>query len=151
MFVGAGSSDGGGSIVSAAIAARLGLPYLGDAADITLVDAAGVPAVRVKRPLHGGHEVVQVSLPAVVMGTQLLGEPRYPSLRGIMAARSREIVTWDLAALDIDPGDVGPGAATTHVTGTTTPPARGAARVVTTPPAEAALTVVDLLASRGLI
>ena len=73
-------------MVSAAIAARLGLPYLGDAAEIELV---GDPvAVRVRRPLHGGHEVVQVSLPAVVMGTQLLGEPRYPSLRGIMAARS---------------------------------------------------------------
>ena len=49
--------------------------------------------------IKGGHEVVQVGLPAVVMGTQLLGEPRYPSLRGIMAARGREIVTWNLVLL----------------------------------------------------
>ena len=46
VFVGAGSSDGSGSVVSAALAARLRLPYLGDAADITLEEAGGRPAVR---------------------------------------------------------------------------------------------------------
>ncbi len=91
VFVGAGSSDGSGSVVSAALAARLRLPYLGDASDISLGEISGTPVVRARRPMGSGHEVVQVGLPAVVMGTQLLGEPRYPSLRGIMAARSREI------------------------------------------------------------
>ncbi len=149
VFVGAGSSDGAGSVVSAALAARLRLPYLGDAADIELVEDAG--AVRVRRPMHGGHEVVQVGLPAVVMGTQLLGEPRYPSLRGIMAARSREIVSWSLADLGLDAATVGWAAATTRVTDTVQPPGRGAATVVSAPPAEAAAAVVDLLASLGLV
>ena len=117
VFVGAGSSDGAGAVVSAAVAARLRLPYLGDAADIELVGEGTPPTgVRVRRPLHGGHEVVQVGLPAVVMGTQLLGEPRYPSLRGIMAARTREIVTWSLADVGVDPAAVGWGAASTRVT-----------------------------------
>lgn len=151
VFVGAGSSDGSGSVASAAIAARLRLPYLGDAADISLEEAGGTPVVRVRRPMDGGHEVVQVALPAVVMGTQLLGEPRYPSLRGIMAARSREIVTWGLADLGIDPATVGWAAATTRVTDAVTPPEREAATVITTPPDEAAVAVVDFLASRGLI
>jgi electron transfer flavoprotein beta subunit len=149
VFVGAGSSDGAGAVVSAAIAARLGLPYLGDAAEIELRHDPA--AVRVRRPLHGGHEVVQVGLPAVVMGTQLLGEPRYPSLRGIMAARTREIVTWSLADVGVDPAEVGWGAATIRVGSMTTPPARGAATVISAPPAEAATAVADLLASRGLI
>jgi electron transfer flavoprotein beta subunit len=151
VFVGAGSSDGAGSVISAAIAARLGRPYLGDAADIELVEAAGSGAVRVRRPLRGGYEVVQVGLPAVVMGTQLLGEPRYPSLRGIMAARSREIVTWGLSDIGIPAADVGWAAATTRVVATATPPERGAAVVVAAPPAEAAVAVVDFLASRGLV
>ena len=149
MFVGAGSSDGAGAVVSAAIAARMGLPYLSDAAQVELL---GDPvAVRVRRPLQGGHEVVQVNLPAVVMGTQLLGEPRYPSLRGIMAARSREIVPWTLADLDIDAADVGWQAATTRVVGVTEPPARGAATVLSGPPTDAAAAIADLLASRGLL
>ena len=127
----------------------MGLPYLADAAEIELVDETAV--VRVRRPLHGGHEVVQVGLPAVVMGTQLLGEPRYPSLRGIMAARTREIVTWSLADLGMDPATVGRSAATTRVVSTMTPPARGTATVVSAPPDEAAAGIVDLLASLGLV
>ncbi len=151
VFVGAGSSDGSGSVVSAALAARLRLPYLGDAADITLLDIAGARAVRARRPMGGGHEVVQVGLPALVMGTQLLGEPRYPSLRGIMAARTREIITWSLADLGIDPATVGWGAATTEVTSAVVPPERGAATVVTAPPDQAAATLIDFLAGRGLV
>ena len=113
-------------------------------------EVAGTSAVRVRRPLQGGHEVVQVGLPAVVMGTQLLGEPRYPSLRGIMAARSREIVTWSLADLEIDTTTVGWGAAATRMLDTTAPAGRDAAIVVTAPPADAAQTVLDFLSSRGL-
>ncbi len=151
VFAGAASSDGAGAVVGAALAARLRLPYLADAADIELVDAAGAAAVRVRRPMGSGHEVVQVDLPALVMGTQLLGEPRYPSLRGIMAARTREIITWSVADLGIDPATVGGGAATTQVTSAVVPPERGAASVVNLPPDQAAEAVVDFLAGRGLI
>ena len=134
VCAGAGSSDGAGAVVSAAVAARLGLPYLGDASDISLVGIAGTPVVRARRPMGSGHEVVQVRLPAVVMGTQLLGEPRYPSLRGMMAARTREIITWDLAELGIEPASVGWAASGTRVIDAATPPERGTATVVTTPP-----------------
>lgn len=151
VFVGAGSSDGSGSVVSAALAARLGLAYLSDAADIALVDSPGASAVRVRRPMDGGRELVQVGLPAVVMGTQLLGEPRYPSLRGIMAARSREIITWSLADLGLDPATVGWVAATTRVVEAVAPSARGTATVINTTPDAAASAVLDFLVSRGII
>jgi len=151
VFAGAGSSDGAGSVVSAAVAARLRLPYLGDAADIELVRDGTPTAVRVRRPHHGGHEVVQVGLPALVMGTQLLGEPRYPSLRGIMAARTREIVSWSLADLGLDPAAVGWAATTTLVEGTMEPPVRGGATVISAPPVEAAAAIRDLMSSLGLI
>ncbi|MCY7417783.1 MAG: electron transfer flavoprotein subunit beta/FixA family protein [Chloroflexi bacterium] len=151
VFVGAGSSDGAGSVMSAALAARLRLPYIGDASDIQIVDTSGDRAVQVRRPATGGQEVLQTRLPAVVMGTQLLGEPRYASLRGIMAARSREIVTWSLADLGIDPATVGWGAVTTRVLEAHTPPDRGTATVVSAPPDQAAAAIVDFLVSRGLI
>ena len=151
VLAGAGSSDGAGAVVSAAVAARLGLPYLGDAADIELVGEGTPTGVRIRRPMHGGHEVVEVSLPALVMGTQLLGEPRYPSLRGIMAARSREIITWSLADLGLGPASVGLTAAGTQVLRTAEPPGRAGARVVTGRPDDVAAEVVAFLAGRGII
>ena len=73
-------------------------------------------------------------MPALVMGTQVLGEPRYPSLRGIMAARSKEIVTRSLADLGVDPARVGAAAATTRVLGAAPPPPRAGATVLRTDP-----------------
>ena len=58
-------------------------------------------------------------MPALISGTQALGEPRYPSLKGIMAARSKEITTLSLADLGIDPGSVGLAGATTKVVDST--------------------------------
>ena len=54
-------------------------------------------------------------MPALISGTQALGEPRYPSLKGIMAARNKEIATLTLADLGIDPATVGTAGATTKV------------------------------------
>jgi hypothetical protein len=95
LFTGADSSDGLGGIVGAPVAARLGLPYLSYASEIE--PSADGTSVTVQRLSAGGYDVLTAPLPAVVMGTQLLGEPRYPSLRGIMQARSKETNTWSLA------------------------------------------------------
>jgi electron transfer flavoprotein beta subunit len=90
-------------------------------------------------------------MPALIVGTQLLGEPRYPSLKGIMAARSKEVVTKSLADLELDPKAVGGAASRSRVTGTTKPPARGATHVVRGTPEEGAKAIADLLVSRRLI
>ena len=49
--------------------------------------------VRVRRISPTGYDVLEAPMPALISGTQALGEPRYPSLKGIMAARSKEIAT----------------------------------------------------------
>jgi electron transfer flavoprotein beta subunit len=149
VFSGADTSDGLGGVVGAALAARLGLPYLSYASDIVLsADGAGVI---VHRLAPGGHDVLEAAMPALVMGTQLLGEPRYPTLRGIMAARSRELVTWSLADVGIDAARVGASAATTRVLAAELPPQRGGAIVVRATPADAVQQVVDFLSGRRLI
>jgi electron transfer flavoprotein beta subunit len=88
-------------------------------------------------------------MPAVISCTQALGAPRYPSLKGIMAARSREITQRTVADL----GDVAipAGAWSTRVTAAEAPPARAAGRVVRGTPDEAAREIVDFLAARRLI
>ncbi|MGH2406690.1 MAG: electron transfer flavoprotein subunit beta/FixA family protein, partial [Candidatus Limnocylindrales bacterium] len=116
VFAGADTSDGQGSIVGAAIAARLGLPYLSYAARIEPGEDGA--SVRVHRLSPSGHDLLEAPTPALVMGTQVLGEPRYPSLRGIMQARSKEVAVLTLADLGIDPARVGSAAATTRVIGT---------------------------------
>jgi len=148
VFVGADTSDGSGGVVGAALAARLGLPYLSYASDIA---PAGEGRVRAHRISPTGYDVLEAPTPAVVMGTQLLGEPRYPSLRGIMGARSKEIVTRSLTDLGLDGAAVGGAVATTRVTGATPPPERGGATIVRAAADDAVVQVVEFLAARRLI
>jgi electron transfer flavoprotein beta subunit len=90
-------------------------------------------------------------MPALVVATQALGEPRYPSLKGIMAARSKTIETEALADVGGIDDPVGGDVATTAVVAAEAPPARAATRVVRAPADEAARDVVAFLAERRII
>ena len=149
VLAGADTSDGGGGLVAPGVAARLGLPYLSYAARIAPDPDAGT--VRVHRIAPTGFEVLEAPMPSLVVCTQALGEPRYPSLKGIMAARSKEVTTRSIADLGLAEDAVGGAAATTRVTGTEKPPARGATKVVRGAPDEAAREVVAFLAERRII
>lgn len=149
VFCGADSSDGLGGVVGAALAARLGLPYLSYASEIE--PAADGTSVRIHRLSPAGYDVLEAPTPALVMGTQVLGEPRYPSLRGIMQARAKETTVWSLADLGIDAGGVGATAAGTRVLSAEPPPQRGGATMVREAPDAAVSTVIDFLAARRLI
>jgi electron transfer flavoprotein beta subunit len=147
VFAGADTSDGLGGVVGAALAARLGLPYLSYASEIAPTDGG----VRVHRLSAGGYDVLEAPTPALVMGTQLLGAPRYPSLRGIMQARSKPIDTWTLADLGVDSGAIGSTAATTKTIDANKPAERAGATFVREPADVAATQIADFLASRRLI
>jgi electron transfer flavoprotein beta subunit len=126
VLAGADTSDGGGGVVAAGVAALLGLPYLSHARRIEPFDGG----VRVERLSAAGHDVLEATLPAVVVGTQLLGEPRYPSLRGIMGARSKEIAARTLAEIGLADRPVGGAHATTALLAARRPAPRGSGRVV---------------------
>jgi electron transfer flavoprotein beta subunit len=149
LLAGADTSDGGGGVVAPGIAALLSLPYLSYAAKIEPdIDAR---TVRVRRISPTGFDAIEASLPALVVCTQALGEPRYPSLKGIMAARSKEVVTKSLADVGISPDDAGGAVATTRVLDATKPAARAATRVVREPAPEAAKQLVAFLAERRIV
>jgi electron transfer flavoprotein beta subunit len=149
ILAGFDTSDGTAGVVGAAIATLLKLPYLSSAARIEPDIDAGT--VQVRRISATGFDVLEAPMPAVIVGTQLLGEPRYPSLKGIMGARSKEIETRSLADLEMDEGDVGTAASRTEVASKRTPPPRGDATVVRGSAEEAATAIVDLLSERRLI
>ncbi len=147
VIAGADASDGSTGVVGASVAALAGLPYLSYAA--TIEPSAG--RVRVRRISPTGYDLLEADLPALVVATQALGAPRYPSLRGIMGARSKSIETWSLADLGIDPASVGGGVASNRVLAARAPAARAATRVVREPAAIAAAHIVEFLAERRLV
>jgi len=147
VLAGADTSDGGAGVVAAGVAALTGLPYLSYAARIE----PSPGRVRVRRLSPTGYDLLEAPLPALVVATQALGEPRYPSLKGIMGARSKQIASWSLADIALDAGTVGGALATNRVLAARAPEARAATRVIREPAAVAAAHVVDFLAERRLI
>ena len=141
---------GSPGVVPAGVAALLGLPYLSYAAKIEPNQAA--ETVRVRRISPTGYDVLEAPMPALIVCTQALGEPRYPSLKGIMAARSKEIATKVARRhRGRRPRAVGGAVATTKVLGVEAPPPRAATRVVREAPDEAAREVVEFLAERRIV
>lgn len=147
-FCGVDTSDGQGGVVPAGIAALLGLPYLSYATRIEPEPDGSL--VRVRRISPRGYDVLEAPMPALVGCTQALGEPRYPSLKGIMAARSKEIVARSLADVEIDPATLGEGWST-RVVEARPPAGRAATRVVRGSAAESAREIVAFLAERRFV
>ena len=145
LLAGADTSDGGAGVVPAGVAALLGLPYLSYAAKIEPNPDDGT--VRVNRISPTGYDVLEAPMPVLIACTQALGEPRYPSLKGIMAARSKELMTTALG--DVEGAEA--RAATTAVLGAEAPPPRAATRVIRGPADEAARKVVAFLVERRIV
>ena len=145
VLAGADTSDGGAGVVPAGVATLLGLPYLSYAAKIEPSPDEGT--VRVNRISPTGYDVLEAPMPVLIACTQALGEPRYPSLKGLMAARSKELTTTALA--DVEGAEA--GAATTAVLGAEAPPPRAATRVIRAPADEAGREVVAFLVERRIV
>jgi electron transfer flavoprotein beta subunit len=88
---------------------------------------AGEGRATVEREIEGGRETWETPLPAVVSAQKGLNEPRYASLKGIMAAKKKPVQTLDLAALGLDGAVVAPKV---RVVSLELPPARPAVRMV---------------------
>jgi len=97
------SSDGYTGTVPEQIAELMGLPSVTFAKEITVADGA----VSVKRQTEAGFDQVECPLPAVVSVTAGVVEPRYPSFKGIMAAKSKPVEELGCADLGVDAGAVG--------------------------------------------
>src|SRR4051795_2940756 len=111
VLCGAESTDGQVSVMPALLAERLGIPQLSGARKLTV---AGSTA-RIERQTDGGYWAVEAPLPAIVSTWDTINEPRYPSFKGIMAAKKKPVETKSLADLGLDAGSVGLANATSQV------------------------------------
>ncbi|WP_129669858.1 electron transfer flavoprotein subunit beta/FixA family protein [Phytoactinopolyspora endophytica] len=126
VLTGMASTDGGMSVVPAMLAERLGFAHIGFVGELGFADGK----VSARRDADVT-ETVEASLPAVVSVTDQINEPRYPSFKGIMAAKKKPVETWSLADLGVDAGSVGLSAAWSVVEAVTARPERTQGEIVT--------------------
>ncbi len=121
------SGDSYSGIVHGQIAQLLGIPPLTFAREIT-VDG---DKISIKRQSEAGFDLVESMLPALVACSSGINEPRYPQLKGIMAAKKKEIKVMTAAALGVPADQVGEQGAREKVLTIGRPPKREAGKVVT--------------------
>jgi electron transfer flavoprotein beta subunit len=126
VIFGSESTDARTGMVPAMVAERLGVPQLTLAAK---VDIDGT-SVRIRRVSDDGYAVVSGSLPAVVSVVEKINEPRYPTFKGIMAAKKKPVQTLSLADLALDAGAVGLAGAASWVDEFAARPPRSAGVIV---------------------
>jgi electron transfer flavoprotein beta subunit len=147
VLLGSESSDARMSVVPAMLAERLGRPQLTFAKEVTVGDGT----VSIKRLTDDGYTVVEASLPAVVSVVEKINEPRYPSFKGIMAAKKKPVETLSLSDLGIEAGDVGLGGAWSSVESFESAPPRQAGTVVKDEGGDGADKLLDFLASKKFV
>jgi len=140
VLFGQQSADGDGACLWAAVAELLRRPAISQVAELELADGA----VTGRRQTEFGYERVRAPLPAIVAVSDAINEPRYPSLKGIMGAKSKP--QDRLSAADV--GDA--GEARTTVLGVSPPPPRGESRRIEDD-GNAAAAIADFLAEKRLL
>jgi electron transfer flavoprotein beta subunit len=126
VIFGSESTDARTGVVPAMVAERLGVPQLTLA---SRVDIDGT-SVSIRRVSDDGYAVVTGSLPAVVSVVEKINEPRYPTFKGIMAAKKKPVQVLSLAELSVDGGQVGLANAATRVNDFAARPPRSAGVIV---------------------
>jgi electron transfer flavoprotein beta subunit len=121
------ATDTYSGLVPGQLAELLGLPPLTFAKEVKV---EGNKAI-VHRQSPGGYQVVEAELPVLITTTSGINEPRYPSLKGIMGAKRKELVEHKAADLGLAPDQIGEGGAREKALTIGKPPARDAGTIVT--------------------
>ena len=126
VLAGNEASDGRGAAVPAMVADVLGWPALTHVRELTVEGGA----VTGRRETDDGVTVLTAELPVVVSVSEKINEPRYPSFKGIMAAKKKPVATLSLADVGVDAGEVGLAHALTTVTSASPKPPKSAGEKV---------------------
>jgi electron transfer flavoprotein beta subunit len=147
VVFGMGSTDGGMGVVPAMVSERLGLPAVTLGSEVT-VDGQ---TVRIRRDGDTASDTIEGTLPLVLSVSDQANEPRYPSFKGIMAAKKKPVQTWSLADLEISADQVGGASAWTEVVEVTARPPRSAGTIVTDEDGSGAAELVEFLSTNKFL
>jgi len=146
VIAGSEATDSRMAVVPALVAEALGAPQLSLARKVS-VDGS---TVTIERVTDTGYEKIEAATPAVISVVEKINDPRYPSFKGIMAAKSKPIEVKSLTDLGLDAGEVGLANATTQVTSFENAPPRAAGQTVKDE-GNGGVQIADFLASKKLI
>ena len=146
VVCGMASTDGSMGVLPAMLAERLDVPQVTLASQVS-VDGS---KVSIRRDGDAATETIEAEAPLVLSVTDHANEPRYPSFKGIMAAKKKPMTTWSLADLGVDAGEVGLDAAWTRVDSFEARPPRQAGTIVTDE-GDGATKLVEFLAGQKFI
>jgi electron transfer flavoprotein beta subunit len=146
VLFGQQASDSDGAVLWAAVAERLRLPLVSQAAELAVADGKAT----VKRQTEFGYDRIEAPLPAVVAVSDAINEPRYPSLKGIMGAKSKAQDVVSAADLGLGADAVGEAGSKTEVLALHDPPPRGDSRKIEDD-GNAAQQIVDFLVEKKLV
>ncbi|HTP17642.1 MAG TPA: electron transfer flavoprotein subunit beta/FixA family protein [Streptosporangiaceae bacterium] len=127
VILGSESTDARMGAMAAMLAERLGVPQLSLASQVEIDGTS----VSIHRQADYGYDTVEASLPAVVSVVEKINEPRYPSFKGIMAAKKKPVEKLALADIGIDKDQVGLAASASEVVSFVSRPPRQAGTIVT--------------------
>lgn len=147
VLTGTQSTDAITGELPGALAEYLGVPGITYARNIEYVDGR----IRAQRETETGYQTLSAPLPVLVSITKSAAEPRYPSLKGIMGAKKKDIAILHLADLELAK-PVGGDGAKVELTNLSAPPARGKGKVVTAADGpDGARQIVEFLKERKLL
>jgi electron transfer flavoprotein beta subunit len=146
VICGSESTDARMGVMAAMLAERLGVPQVSLASKVEIDGSE----IRIRRVSEDGYFEVESTLPAVISVVEKINEPRYPSFKGIMAAKKKPVQTLSLAEAGIDPAAVGFAGASTEVVDFAERPPRQAG-VIVKDEGDGGVKVADFLAVRKFI
>jgi electron transfer flavoprotein beta subunit len=146
VLTGMASTDAVMGVVPAMLAERLGLPQVTLASEVSVEGST----VTIRRDGDANTEIIAATLPALISVTDQINEPRYPSFKGIIAAKKKPVRRWSLADLGISPDEVGLSAAWTKVDDVTARPPRQAGQIVIDE-GDGGTRLVEFLAAQKLV
>jgi electron transfer flavoprotein beta subunit len=146
VLFGQSSSDGDGAVLWSAVAERLGRPVVSQVAGLAVESGE----VRGKRQTEHGYDTITAPLPAIVAVSDAINEPRYPSLKGIMGAKTKPQESLSVPDLGLTAEVVGEAGSRTTVLEIGPPSTRGDS-VKIEDDGSAAQKILDLLVERKLV
>ena len=142
IICGKQASDGDKAQVGPGISTHLDIPQV---TYVKKVEEANEKSMRVERMMEEGFEIIETPLPALITVVKEINEPRIPSLKGLMRAKSAKIITYSQKDLNLDPQNIGLCGSPTQVVKIFTPPQRAGGQMLQGEVPEIAARLVDLI------
>jgi len=146
VLFGMASTDAGGGVIPTLVAERLGLPALTFASKLT-VDGT---TAKIRRDSDTVVQEVEATCPVVISVTDQTDEARYPSFKGIMAAKKKKVTHWTLEDLGIEPTQVGLDHAGTKLESADKRPQRTVGEIITDD-GDGGIKLVDFLTTHKFV